>query len=369
LAHLVFQTAYPGDLFLSIPLLKRIRQWSGGKDPVALVCRPGLGDFFLREKLVEEVFEVNKSSQESSLRIQHSLRGLEWDTIICPHESWRTQTWIGKLPCKRGKVGFRNWRNFHVFQHRVARRKKWPDALRQLSLLSVFDEDLAARLKLLEMSKAQDNVQDNAHTVDFSLRPIPNWASMTLRRNSGHGLGESGAVGALVGAGASVSGGSRVVCLAPGSVWETKRWTGSGFVDVGRALVARGYEVIVVGAPSEREYCAQVAAQIPRSRNLAGQTSVTEMIDLFSSARALVTNDSGAMHMAAVADLPTVGVFGPTTLELGYRPWQDRAVVVQTDLACRPCGKHGARACPLANHKCMTDVRSSHVLTALEKWL
>jgi heptosyltransferase II len=67
--------------------------------------------------------------------------------------------------------------------------------------------------------------------------------------------------------------------------------------------------------------------------------------------------------------IPTVAVFGPTTLDLGYRPWQNRALVVQKDLECRPCGKHGAAKCPLGTHACMKTVRPPDVLTAIDRLL
>lgn len=74
--------------------------------------------------------------------------------------------------------------------------------------------------------------------------------------------------------------------------------------------------------------------------------------------------------MAAVVGLPTVAVFGPTTLDLGYRPWQSRAIVVQNNLLdCRPCGLHGAQRCPLGHHQCMKDLKVERVIQAFSKLL
>ena len=76
-----------------------------------------------------------------------------------------------------------------------------------------------------------------------------------------------------------------------------------------------------------------------------------------SKARGLICNDSGAMHMASVVDCPTVAVFGPTVQELGYKPWNSKAVVMEDNqLLCRPCGQHGGRSCPIVTHQCMENV-------------
>ena len=91
-----------------------------------------------------------------------------------------------------------------------------------------------------------------------------------------------------------------------------------------------------------------------------------QLVDMFTQGTALVCNDSGAMHAAAAAGLPTVAVFGPTVLAQGFRPWQNQAMVVQRRLECRPCGKHGSDKCPIGTHACMEGIEAGEVLEALE---
>lgn len=316
-------------------------------EPLVLACRPGLGDFFLHEKLVDEVIPVDKSDQGGE-KAWRELASRSWSYVFCPHESVRTARGMRRIRAREARVGFSHWWNFWAFDRRVPRREQFPDALRQLSLLTAIDSQMKERFEDLARGKSQDNSPVRAHAVDFSLQPLPEWASMTLRKGAG--------------------GGSRV-CLAPGSVWATKRWKVSGFVELGRDLKSMGWQVCLVGAPAERELCGSIADQIGEVENLAGRTTLTQMVDLFCESRALVTNDSGAMHMASVAGLPTVAIFGPTTLEWGYRPWQDKATVVQTEVSCRPCGKHGAKLCPVGNHRCMNNLNAARVLAALQKYL
>ena len=345
MAHLVFQSAFPGDLFLSIPLLRRIKVWDP-TTPLVLACRPGLGEFFLKAKLVDEVIEIDKNSAQGRGTAQRKLKAGQWDIIFVPHESPRTALWIWGLKAKRAKVGFKKWWNAPMFSKRVVKPMQLPDALRQLSLLTPFDAELAQEFATPQTASLASPL--SLAQLDLRQTPIPEWASMTLNEHHGHGAR---------------------VFLAPGSVWPTKRWTVEGYEELARQLQLAGYKVELVGSRQEQELCAQIAAHVPQVINHAGSTSLAGLVDLFRApdAAALICNDSGAMHAASVAGLPTVAIFGPTTLALGFRPWQQRAVVVQREMKCRPCGKHGAKSCPIGTHECMRGIRPTEVMNAVQQ--
>ena len=103
-------------------------------------------------------------------------------------------------------------------------------------------------------------------------------------------------------------------------------------------------------------------------RNLAGETSLGEFIDLASVCRLFLTNDSGAMHVAAALGVPTVAVFGATD-DTTTGPASDSARVVRAHAECSPCL---LRECPI-DHRCMTRVTSDAVAAAAvqlwEEWV
>ena len=69
--------------------------------------------------------------------------------------------------------------------------------------------------------------------------------------------------------------------------------------------------------------------------------------------------------MAASVNTAVVVIFGPTTLELGFRPWSNNSKIVQnSNLNCRPCGKHGHQVCPLGHHHCMINIKADSVIKA-----
>ena len=342
MAHLIFQTAFPGDLFLSIPLIRRIREWNPESDLV-LACRPGLGGFFLSKGLVDEVIEIDKRSRQGRAASLKNLRARKWEWIFVPHESVRTAMWVRKLNASEGKVGFRKWWNFPIYSKRVKKPMHLPDALRQLSLMTPIDGKLAENFGGLD---AFDNPEEMNSPFSLAKPEVPEWAAMSL------------------GPPAKIT---RRIFLAPGSVWATKRWPQEGYEVLARLLLERGYTVDLVGSPAEKELCDSIARKVPGVVNHAGQTSLGELVSLFTQGGVLVCNDSGAMHAASVAGLATVAIFGPTVLQQGFRPWQNRAMVVQRPLECRPCGKHGAKKCPLGTHECMKSISPGEVLAAVEK--
>lgn len=345
MAHLVFQTAFPGDLFLSVPLLKQIRE-RFPNDKLVLACRPGLGDFFLKSGLADEVIAVDKKSPGGRGGALKAIRSLEWDHVFCPHESVRTALWMTRVRAKK-KIGFQKWWNGFAFDTRVVKPMDFPDALRQLSLLAGVDSRVAEKFGSEEIQDLR-NPSSAISPLEFEKPQIPEWASMRLRQ---------------------VPGGNKKIFLAPGSVWATKRWTAEGYRDLAKLLLARGYQVELVGSPIERPLCEQIAKGAPGTINRCGETSLSGLVDLLATGSGLVCNDSGAMHAAATLGLPTVAVFGPTAMEFGFRPWQNHATVLQRQLPCRPCAKHGGEKCPIGTHECMTSITAGEVLASLEKLL
>jgi len=296
----------------------------------------------LREKLVDEVIEVNKKDKASSKKALAKLRAQEWSRVFCPHESFRTALWVRSLKVRDFSVGFKKWWNGWAFSKRVAKPTYLPDALRQLSLLKAVNPKFE-----IEWSRDVDEALVNSTVrtdVQLTAR-IPEWARMNLRTR---GAAEN------------------KIFIAPGSVWPTKMWTREGFRDLAKSLAAKGFKVVMVGAPSERALCESIASEAG-VESLAGKTSIPELIDHLQSGKVLISNDSGAMHSAAVAGLPTVSVFGPTVLEFGFRPWQENAFVVQLDLNCRPCAAHGGKKCPIGTHACMRDLPYTQVEAAVLK--
>lgn len=368
--HLIIQTAFLGDLLLGIPLFKEMRRLYPN-DKLTVLCRKGLGAFLLEAGLADEVVEADKSSKESWKSAVETLRSRRFDLLLCPHESPRSHLLVMRLKARR-KIGYRARFNFLIFHDRIERPMHLPEALRQLALLQPLDSQWPLRLEGYSRLQSEEGGQSSEPP---GLTPVPDWASMDVPRlralresfrESGDLSGASSTKIAELVERLSLHRTSKIAFLAPGSVWKTKMWTADGFTRVARELQGQGYRVCLMGTKAEKAICDDIAFRAPGVVSLAGETSLFESAEMLALADLLICNDSGAMHMASAAGVPTVSVFGPTVLRFGYRPWQNNARVVQTELPCRPCGKHGAETCPIGTHECMKKVTASMVLEAAQ---
>ncbi len=151
-----------------------------------------------------------------------------------------------------------------------------------------------------------------------------------------------------------------VVALAPGAVGPAKRWTGTGYAELARALLADGFAVWVLGGPSEKSLAAEIVGD-SRARDLTGHDLRDATIAL-ACASVAVSNDSGLMHVAAALGTPTVAIFGPTS------PWHwaplnplAATVVTKSKLSCQPCHRP---VCRLGHHRCMQEISAAEVIAA-----
>ena len=160
------------------------------------------------------------------------------------------------------------------------------------------------------------------------------------------------------------------VVLAPGAEFgPAKRWPTARFGELAQRL---GRRTVLLGAPKETPLCAEVAALAPAADqcfDLAGKTSLAQALALIASAAAVVSNDSGLMHVAAALGVPQVAIFGSSS-PLHTPPLNDAASVIwlkhdptyQPPLACAPCFQ---RDCPLGHTRCLNEVSVDRVLQYL----
>ena len=164
--------------------------------------------------------------------------------------------------------------------------------------------------------------------------------------------------------------GTRLVGIAPGAAYGgAKRWPAERFAAVAAELArAHGLLPVLVGAEADRPAACAIEAELdkiadagrrPRVVNLAGRTDLPQLAGVLTLCAAFVSNDSGAMHLAAAVGTPVVALFGPTD-ERVTAPLARRARVLTADAWCRPCL---LRECPL-DHRCMDGIDAVTVARA-----
>jgi heptosyltransferase-2 len=155
-----------------------------------------------------------------------------------------------------------------------------------------------------------------------------------------------------------------VAALCPGAEFgPAKRWPARYFAELAHGLAARGCAVWLIGSQADR----QTGIEIERAaggicRNLCGETSLTEAIDLLASCSLVVSNDSGLMHIAAALGRPIVALYGSSSPAY-TPPLSADARILKLDLPCSPCFQ---RECPLGHFNCMVQLVPDKVLAAID---
>ncbi|TLX58019.1 lipopolysaccharide heptosyltransferase II [Stutzerimonas nosocomialis] len=159
------------------------------------------------------------------------------------------------------------------------------------------------------------------------------------------------------------------LALCPGAEFgESKRWPAEHFAKVAELKIRQGWQVWLFGSKNDREVGEDIRARlIPGLReeaiNLSGETSLAEAIDLLSCAEAVVSNDSGLMHVAAAVARPLVAVYGSTSPAF-TPPLSQQVEVVRLGLDCSPCFE---RTCRFGHNNCMRELKPRPVVEALDR--
>ena len=156
--------------------------------------------------------------------------------------------------------------------------------------------------------------------------------------------------------------------FAPGAEFgPSKRWPSAHYAQLAAQLDA---PVLLLGSAKDNAVSEEIVQASDRCRNLAGRTSLAEAFALIAGARAMVSNDSGLMHVAAAFGLPQVAVFGsssprhtPPLSPAAKVIWLRDDPAYQPQLDCAPCFE---RECPLGHQRCLHDLEPGRVLQALE---
>ena len=167
----------------------------------------------------------------------------------------------------------------------------------------------------------------------------------------------------------SLEDGRPILALCPGAEFgPAKCWPAEHYATLAGRYLEQGWQLLLLGSGNDREATSAIREACPDTplcRDLAGKTSLAEVVDLLSVADAVVSNDSGLMHIAAALRRPLVAVYGATSPEF-TPPLGERVACQVSDIDCAPCFQ---RHCPLGHHRCMRETSPGQVADKLDALL
>lgn len=312
-------------MVLTTPLLEHLARHGA----VDVVTTPAAATLLENHPALRRVVVYDKRGADRGLRglwrIASAVTAANADSVAyCAQGSLRS-AFLARLAGYRERVGFDTSAGRWLYTRRVPYRARQHHAERLLRL-AVGDEAVVA-----------------PEALKPSLYPSP---------------ADRDAVDSLLARHGAAS--ERLIAIAPGSIWATKRWP--GFPALARSLSSHG-RVVIIGGPADRDLAALVTSTTPNAIDATGQLTVLASAELIHRAASLVTNDSLPQHLASAMGTPTLTIFGPTVPAFGFGPLAPGSIATgHESLDCRPCHPHGPVRCPLGHHKCMKDLAESAVL-------
>lgn len=341
----LIQTAFLGDVILTLPLVQAAKKVFP-ESQIDFVSVPRAAPVLRGHPAVTRVIEFDKRGTDKGIaglwRLSKKLQQERYDVALVPHRSLRSALLVtlSKIPVR---VGFDTSNGRWFLTDTVPYRKDIHEIDRNISLLGALNVHREGR----EFPGVYPSDADRM-VVDELLQEI--------------------------------SGGKpSLIAIAPGTVWNTKRWLKERFAELAQRFIDDGMSVVLIGGSEDRELCDEIMAIASTFRtnsqssgrasapggtiiNTAGRLSFLQSAELLGRCRLLVSNDSAPMHLAVAMRTPVVAIFGATVPEFGFAPYGEHDVVVETKgLECRPCSIHGGEKCPIKTFVCMESITSELV--------
>lgn len=326
----VVQTAFIGDVVLATPLLEAARAAYPGETVVAVV-RKGCENILGNNPFVDEAVVWDKHGADKGLggmmRVAKRLKELSVHTAVVPHRSIRTALMLAFSGVKK-RIGFDKGGGAFLHSVRVPYRRGIHEVERNLMLAEA------------------------AGWPHVGFRPalFPDERDRLFVDEIIAGMG-------------------RFCVLAPGSVWETKKWPADYYVKAGNEFASLGFTVFLSGGMDDEPLCRLLADNITGSISTCGMLTLRQSAELYRRSSFVLTGDSAPQHIAAAAGAAVFSIFGPTVRDFGFTPYSNRGYVIEESIECRPCGIHGHRACPESHHRCMRAITPDAVVSIVSRQL
>ncbi len=335
---LIIQTAFLGDVILTTPLIKAVRK-KYPQSQIFFLAIPQTKELLENNPYLDEIIVYDKKGKEkgflSFLKLIKTINSIRFDLTFVPHRSLRSAllTYFTRIP---QRIGFNKSSGSFLLTKKIRYIQNHSEIKRNLSLL--LEEELFSEKEFLpELFPSEEDFK-------YVESLFENWG---IQKND------------------------KMVGIAPGSIWETKRWLPERFGEVAKALIEKlGLKVVFIGGKEDELLCMEISRDMKSKPFIAaGKLTPLQSAALISRCKVVLSNDTAPMHIAVAMRILVIAIFGSTVPEFGFAPTGEKDIIIQKEVYCRPCGIHGRRRCPEKHFKCMNEITSEEVFDVVAKRL
>ena len=314
---LIIHTAFIGDIVLSTALVSKVKEKYPDSDIYYLTTPLGK-EILKNNPKIKEIIVYDKRGKDKGfvafISFVRKIRKLKIDVCLTPHRYLRSSI-LSLLSGASIRVGYDIASLSFVYNKKI----KYDKTKHEVEKLLSFVDDSPKRFELEMYPSEKDKIKIDTILKNFFQN-------------------------------------KKIILIAPGSKWFTKRWPEEYFKTLIQNLVKRNDLLIVItGGKEEKEIELNLDSKV---LDLRGEITLLELAELTKRAVLVVSNDSAPIHItSAFPDTRIIGIFGPTVKEFGFFPWSKNSKVFEINgLYCRPCAIHGGDSCPEKHFRCMREI-------------
>lgn len=330
---LVIQTAFPGDAILTLPFIQELKKQIPDYS-IDVLCIPLTAEIFGASPSINSVIPFDKKGKQKSffafMKFVKELKAKNYEIMYSPHRSLRSALIVLGLSAKES-YGFENSTLKFAYKNTVKYDPAAHEVRRNLEFLDGdFSGDKWRILpEILVSSESKKKV-----SYYLNEKKINNF-----------------------------------ITIAPGSVWETKKYPAKYFKKIIEHFANNGYQVVLIGGAEDKVVCEMLGMDDEEAVYIAaGDFSFIETIELLKSSSLLICNDSAPTHLGMCADIPVLAIYCSTLPGFGFYPYNSRSSYISFDeLNCKPCGIHGFNSCPIGSFYCAELLDLKLVIEKAEK--
>jgi heptosyltransferase-2 len=323
---LVIQTSFPGDAILTLPMIQEMKK-RNKNSLIDVLCIPSTKEIFDASPAVNSTVVMDKKGKHrnilSFVQFVKRIKANRYDKVYSPHRSFRSATIVWLLGVA-DSVGFSNSSLPFIFKEIINYDPSVHEVVRNLSLIGFKTNNDNWKIKP-EMSVSEGSV---------------NKVREFIRQNEL----------------------SDFISIAPGSVWETKKYPSDYYEKVIKYFVSDGYRAVLIGGLEDRKLCDNMALE-KGIVNACGLFSFAETVELLRNSKLLICNDSAPTHLGVCAEIPVLTIYCSTVVDFGFYPYNQKSNYLSySELDCKPCGIHGLNVCPIGTFDCGKLLRPDLVI-------
>jgi heptosyltransferase-2 len=332
---LVIQTAFPGDAILTLPFIQELKKKKLDYS-IDVLCIPATAEIFAASPHVNNVISLDKKGKQKSviafMRFIKELKSNNYEIVYSPHRSVRSALIAMNLSAKV-TFGFENSSLKFAFKNIVKCDYTVHEVKRNLEFI---DENFSG---------------DKWRIIPEIIIPQESKVKVKFFLSDNHI--------------------NKFIAIAPGSVWETKKYPVEYFRNVASHFIDSNHQIVLVGGTIDKILCETIKKDDEKNVFIAaGDFSFIDTIELLKNSSLLICNDSAPTHLGVCADIPVLTIYCSTSPRFGFFPYNAKSDYISYDnLYCKPCGIHGFRNCPTGTFDCAKLLSPQMVIQKAEKLL